>query len=173
MTVERIQDARVRRLPFQRKIGAGLTLEEFNAKAKEGILRHVGLTESIHLIASGLGWQLDKVEDILSPVVAEKKLLAGNLAIEPGKTVGVSQIGRGFKNGKEVITLVFKAAVGESNPRERILIEGTPKIDLVISDGVNGDVATCAIMANAIPVVVEALPGLRTMADVRALPCAV
>ena len=146
-------------------------MEAFQTKAKEGILRHVGLTESIHLIASGLGWTLDRTEDILSPVKAASRITTEHLIIEPGQASGVSQIGRGYRNGEEVITLNFRASVGEPNPLERIVIEGSPRIDLTITDGVNGDVATCAIMTNAIPVVVEAEPGLRTMADVRPIAC--
>lgn len=53
--VERIQDAQFRRTPFQKKIGAGLTVEEFHQKIKEGNLRHVGLAESMHMIASKVG----------------------------------------------------------------------------------------------------------------------
>ena len=33
--VDRIQDARIRRLPFQQKIGAGLTREQFQRKVDE------------------------------------------------------------------------------------------------------------------------------------------
>src|SRR4051795_3814575 len=45
--VARVQDARIRRLPFQQKIGAGLTREQFMEKVKAGTVRHVGLAESI------------------------------------------------------------------------------------------------------------------------------
>ncbi|MCE5241739.1 MAG: dihydrodipicolinate reductase [Syntrophobacteraceae bacterium] len=168
--VERIQNAEYRRLPFQKKIGAGLTLEEFEARRKEGILRHVGLTESIHMIAAGLGWRLDRVEEVLSPIVAERRLVTPDLTLEPGLAAGVRQVGRGVKNGEEVITLDFIAAVGQPDPREHIVIEGVPAIDMGIKGGVNGDVATCAILTNAIPVVRGAAPGLRTMADVRVVP---
>ncbi len=171
VTVERFQNAQFRRLPFQKKIGAGLSLDEFKARAEQGVLRHVGLIESIHLIATGLGWELDKAEDILSPVIAGERIETPDLVIEPGQASGVNQVGKGFVNGEEVITLYFEAAVGAAASRERILIEGTPNIDLTINNGVNGDVATCAILANAIPVVVDAAPGLRTMADVRAIAC--
>ena len=34
--VDRVQDARIRRLPFQQKIGAGLTREQFMDKVKDG-----------------------------------------------------------------------------------------------------------------------------------------
>ena len=89
-----------------------------------------------------------------------------HLAIERGKALGVSQIGRGYVGDKELITLVFRATIGEPEPRDRIVIQGTPSIDMAIENGVNGDTATCAIIVNAIPVVIQAPAGLRTMADI-------
>ena len=169
ITVERIQNAQFRRIPFQKKIGAGLTVEQFNDKVKEGTLRHVGLTESIHMIAHKIGWKLDKTEDIINPVIATDKVTTDDLTIEPGKATGVNQIGRGYVKSKEVITLVFKATVGEPNPRDRIIIEGTPDIDMTIKDGINGDIATCAITANAIPAVIKAPAGLKTMANIETI----
>lgn len=171
VTVERIQNAANRRIPFQEKIGAGLSMDEFYTRVDKGTLRHVGLTESIHMIASGLGWTLDKTEDIIAPVISEAGLNTGRISISPGRAAGVSQTGRGYRNGEEVITLVFRATVGERESHERIVIDGTPPVDLFIAGGVNGDVATCALMANAIPVVVQAPPGLRTMADIRTISC--
>lgn len=164
--VERIQDAQFRRLPFQEKIGAGLSVQEFESRVRQGSLRHVGLTESMHLMAAKLGWTLERTEDVVDPVVAEKSVVTENRTIEAGKALGVNQIGRAYVNNKEVITLVFRASIGEPDPRDRIVIEGNPDIDMAISKGVNGDTATCAIVVNAIPVVMQAQPGLRTMADI-------
>jgi 4-hydroxy-tetrahydrodipicolinate reductase len=166
VTVERIQDAQYRRLPFQKKIGAGLTVREFEDRVRAGNLRHVGLTESMHLLASGLGWKLDKTEDNVEPVVASQEVITANLTIEPGRALGVNQIGRGYIGDKELITLVFRATIREPEPRDRVLIQGTPSIDMAIEEGVNGDTATCAIIVNAIPVVIQAPAGLRTMADI-------
>src|ERR1051326_6903384 len=56
--VDRIKHARIRPLPFQKKIGAGLTREEFMEKVKDGSVRHVGLAESITMIADAFGWKL-------------------------------------------------------------------------------------------------------------------
>jgi 4-hydroxy-tetrahydrodipicolinate reductase len=166
VTVERIQDAQFRRLPFQEKIGAGLSVQEFERRVRQGSLRHVGLTESMHLMATKLGWILDKTEDVVDPVIAEKPVVTKDLSIEPGKTLGVNQVGRAYVDSKEVITLVFRASIGEPGPRDRIVIQGNPDIDMAINQGVNGDTATCAIIVNAIPVVIEAQSGLRTMADI-------
>jgi 4-hydroxy-tetrahydrodipicolinate reductase len=169
VTVKRIQNAQFRRIPFQKKIGAGLTVEQFNDKVKEGTLRHVGLTESIHMIGHKIGWKLDKTEDIINPVIATDKVTTADLTIEPGKVTGVNQIGRGYVKSKEVITLVFKATIGEPDPHDRIIIEGTPDIDMTIKDGINGDIATCAITTNAIPAVIKAPAGLRTMSNIETI----
>jgi 4-hydroxy-tetrahydrodipicolinate reductase len=166
VTVERIQDAQYRRLPFQEKIGAGLSVQEFERRVREGSLKHVGLTESMHLLAARLGWALDRTEDVVDPVLADKPVVTENRTIEPGKALGVNQIGRGYLDSDEVITLVFRASIGEPEPRDRIVIHGNPDIDMVINKGVNGDTATCAIIVNAIPVVIRSQPGLRTMADI-------
>ena len=164
--IERIQDASFRRLPFRQKIGAGLTSEEFQKRVSEKKLRHVGLTESMHMLSSRLGWRLERIEDTIEPVIAEAEVSGEGWAVQPGMATGVSQTGRGYVDGEEVLTLVFRATVGEKEPRDRVRIEGTPEIDLTIPGGINGDIATCAIITNAIPVVMDAPPGLRTMVDI-------
>jgi len=164
--VSRLQDATFRRIPFQQKIGAALTLEEFEEKKKKGTLRHVGLTESVQMIASRMGWKLDKTEDIISPVIAEEVIASGYKNIEPGMAAGVQQIGNGYVDGKLVIELVFKASVGEKKPADTIEIEGCPNIKSTVPGGVNGDIGTCAITVNAVKSVMIASPGLRTMVDV-------
>lgn len=166
ITVERIQDATFRRIPFQKKIGAGCTQAEFQARVKEGTLRHVGLTESLHMIAARLGWKLDRTEDLISPILAKHSVKMGQETIEEDQALGVQQIGRGMVGDKEVITLFFRAAIGEPESRDRIIIDGAPSIDTCIKGGVNGDVATCAVLVNSIPTVINARPGLRTMADI-------
>ena len=70
--VDRIQDARIRRLPFQQKIGAGLTREQFQRKVDDGSVRHVGLAESISMIADAMGWKLDRITDEIQPKMARR-----------------------------------------------------------------------------------------------------
>ena len=163
------QDATFRRIPFQQKIGVGLTIQEFEAKREQGSLRHVGLTESLHMIALALGWKLDRTEDVISPIIADREITTGYKTVRPGLAAGVQQIGNGYVGGEPVITLVFKASVGESNPGDTIEIKGTPDITSQIAGGVNGDIATCAITVNAVKSILKAPPGLRMMTDVPAV----
>jgi 4-hydroxy-tetrahydrodipicolinate reductase len=164
--VWRVQDASVRRIPFQQKIGAGLTLEEFEARKNDGSLRHVGLPESVSFIADRLGWKLDRNEETLEPVIAETQIDSGYKPISKGMARGVHQVGKGFVGDREVITLNFRAAVGEPESYDQVHINGEPAIKSRIAGGVNGDIATCAITLNAVRSVLQATPGLKTMGDV-------
>jgi len=164
--VRRYQDAQFRRIPFQKKIGAGLTFEEFERRKNEGSLRHVGLSESMHFIASQLGWQLEKTEDKIEPVISDRTIQTESLLIVSGNVAGVRQTGRAWMNGEEKIRLIFQASVGEPDSYDEIEIFGTPHIRSRIMGGVNGDMATCSIILNACHSILKATPGLRTMADI-------
>ena len=164
--VTRLQDASIRRIPFQEKIGAGLTLDEFEKKRREGTLRHVGLPESIDFLANRLGWRLDRNTESLEPVIAEQDVRTGYRPIAKGMARGVHQVGRGFVGDIEVITLTFHAAVGEPEAYDEVEVEGDPPIRSRIQGGVNGDIATCSVTLNAIQSVLSAKPGLRTMGDI-------
>src|SRR5581483_6647544 len=97
--VHRVQDARIRRLPFQQKIGAGLTTEQFQKKVREGSVRHVGLTESIAMIADALGWTLDRITDDIEPKLAKVTVSSEFLAVDPGYVCGIIQDGIGYRKG--------------------------------------------------------------------------
>ncbi len=164
--VNRYQNAAYRRIPFQNKIGAGCTLEQFEEKKASGTLRHVGLTESMQFIANNLGWKLSKTEDIIEPVIADEDIDENGAQVAKGLATGVCQTGRGFVDGVEKITLIFQAAVGEVDTYDEVIIDGTPEIRSKISGGVNGDIATCAITVNATRQILKARPGLCTMEDI-------
>lgn len=166
ITIERFQDASLRRVPFQKKVGVGLSPEAFEQRVVDGSLRHVGLEESIHFIAHQMGWKLDRTEDSIAPIVAEQTYQNDEITIAKGDCLGVSQTGRGYRDGTEVVTLLFKAAAGLQNPHDKISITGDPSFESVIPGGIGGDDATCSILLNACRAIRHANPGLRTMAEV-------
>ena len=163
--VVRIQDASIRRLPFQKKIGAGCTLEEFNKLVGNKMIRHVGLEESIEMIADGLGWTLDRFTEDLEPVVADREIRSEFLMVTPGQAAGVKQVGHGFRKGEEIITLDFQAYLGAKESYDTVYITGIPDMEVTIKGGAHGDVATSAIIVNSVHRVAEAPPGLITMKD--------
>jgi 4-hydroxy-tetrahydrodipicolinate reductase len=165
VVVNRIQDARIRRLPFQQKIGAGLTTEQFQKKVEDGSVRHVGLTESIAMIADALGWTLDRIRDDIQPKLASVTISSEFLAVDPGYVCGIIQDGVGYRKGEPVIKLHMEAYLGSPETYDSVEIEGSPSLSMKIAGGIHGDVATASITVNSIPKVLGAAPGLHTMRD--------
>ena len=163
--VDRVQDARSRRLPFQQKIGSGLNTGQFAQKVKDGSVRHVGLAESVTMIAHAMGWKLDKVTDEIQPKIAEQAVESELIAVDPGYVCGIIQDGVGYVKGKPVITLHMEAYLGAPESYDAVTVEGVPRITQKIAGGLHGDIATASITVNSIPKVLRVSPGLRTMAD--------
>jgi len=163
--VVRVQDASSRRGPFQKKIGAGCTLEEFQEKVVAGTLRHVGLAESIAMVASGLGWELDDITESIDPIIARTSVKTEFVDVKLGQAAGVRQVGTGIMKGERVITLEFEAWVGAPKSYDAVYITGRPNMEIIINGGTHGDIATAAIVVNSARRVVEAPPGLITMKD--------
>ena len=165
IVVHRVQDARIRRLPFQQKIGAGLTTEQFQKKADNGSVRHVGLTESIAMIADAMGWTLDRITDEIQPKLATVTISSEYLAVDPGYVAGIIQDGIGYRKNEPVIKLHMEAYLGSPETYDSVDIEGSPNLSMKISSGIHGDVATASIVVNSIQKVMQAAPGLHTMRD--------
>jgi len=165
VSVTRIQDARTRRLPFQQKIGAGLTTEQFQKRVADGTMGHVGFTESIAMIADALGWSLDRISDRVEPKIAKVTVSSEYLAVDPGYVSGIVQEGLGYRKGEPVIRLYMEAYLGAPESYDQVEIEGSPRLSVKTLGGLPGDTATASIVVNAIPKVLEAAPGLHTMRD--------
>jgi 4-hydroxy-tetrahydrodipicolinate reductase len=163
----RVMDAATRRLPFQKKIGAGLAVEEFRQKIEAGqITGHVGLEQSIAMIADALAWKLDRIKaDPVEPVIAKKPVKSDFIKVEAGKVAGLRQTARGFMAGKEVIVLDFQAYIGAREEYDAITITGIPTVKQKIQPCIHGDIGTVAMVINAIPKVLNAPAGLLTMKD--------
>jgi hypothetical protein len=165
--VVRIMNAATRRLPFQRKIGAGLTVEEFKEKIeKKQITGHVGLEQSVAMIANALGWKLKEiVAEPVKMLIAEKPVESSDIKVDEGEVAGLRQTAYGLMENREVIVLDFRAYIGAEEEYDAIKIEGVPNIRQKIQPCVHGDMGTVAMIINAIPKVINAPAGLLTMKD--------
>jgi len=163
--IDRVQDARIRRLPFQQKIGAGLTREQFQKKVDDGSVRHVGLAESISMIADALGWKLDRITDDIEPKMASVTVSSEFLAVDPGYVCGIVQDGLGYRDGTPVITLHMEAYLGAPESFDAVEVVGSPALKMKLAGGVHGDIATASIVVNSLPKILDVAPGLHTMRD--------
>lgn len=167
--VERIVDASHRRLPLQRKIGAGMSVTDFEEKKKSGTFGHIGLRESLLFIAAGLDWHLQRVEESLEPMIAPRDIKTPYFEVAKGQVSGIHHLINGYNNATHSLSLNLKMYVGAENPHDSIFVDGDPPIDLVIKTGVFGDSATVAALVNLIPLVVASVPGLLTMKELPVL----
>ena len=165
--VTRMMNSAKRRLPFQVKVGTGLTQEEFKEKIENKVITgHVGLLESINMIADGLGWELDEAVELPpQPVIDEKEIKTALGTIKPGNVIGLTSIAYGNKNNREVITLKFCANAAVDEEYDEVIIQGEPNIHEKIIGGVHGDIGTVAVTINTIPRAIYAPAGLKIMKD--------
>jgi len=165
--VTRMMNSAKRRIPFQEKVGTGLTQEEFRERIEDkSITGHVGLLESLYMIADGLGWELDgAIELPPEPVVDEEEIETGLGAVKPGNVIGLTSVAYGQMKSKEVIRLEFCANAAVDEEYDEIIIEGEPKIHQKIIGGVHGDIGTVAVTINTIPRAIQAPAGLLLMKD--------
>ena len=161
----RVVDASKRRLPLQKKIGAGMSVDEFRSQVAAGVIKHVGLPESVAMVADSLNLPIENISETIEPVIAKEPVKTEFLSVEPGQAAGVHQIARGIGGGKELVYLELQMYVGAKDPHDTVELTGRPNISLVIPGGSHGDIATASVVVNSIPVILDAPAGLRTARD--------
>ncbi|HZL21594.1 MAG TPA: dihydrodipicolinate reductase [Polyangia bacterium] len=157
--VFRVVDAAKRRAPLRAKVGAGLTVEEFQAGVAARRLGHRGLRESVALIGLGLGWAFDEIRSTIDPVVGDRAGIAA------GRVAGLHQIAVGVRAGQELVKLDLEMSVAAPDPHDRVLIDGDPPLDVLVRGGTQGDRGTVGAVLSAIPALIAASPGLKTVLD--------
>ena len=165
VTVERIQDARLRRRPFQKKIGAGLEPAEFRDRADRLAIRHVGLTESVAMIAAAFGWRLERITDTIEPKIADEPVASDFISVARGQVSGLIQDGIGYLGGEPILQLHMEAYLGAPESYDAVRIEGSPSMYSKVEGGIPGDITTAAVTVNTLPRALAAPPGLQTMRD--------
>ncbi len=129
-------------------------------------------SESVLLVADGLGVELDSLE-----VEEETQLAAEEITIAAG-TVAAGTVAAqrwtwaGMRNGKDLVRLetIFKAAPHVApewtSPAWVVRIEGQPRIALEADRWItNGLLGTAMHAVNAVPAVCDASPGVKTFLD--------
>ncbi|HVR40591.1 MAG TPA: dihydrodipicolinate reductase, partial [Thermoanaerobaculia bacterium] len=142
----RIQNASTRREPLQRKVGAGMTVDEFRAAVASGKIKHMGLKESLMMVGNGLGVEFESVTDeVIEPIVADREIVTQYLKVAPGQVAGVHQTIYG--RGRIDVSLELRMYVGaEAVAADRVIVRGVPDVEMEIKHGVHGDRATAAMV---------------------------
>ena len=150
--------------------GVGMTPQAFQTGVNNGtIVGHYGFKQSIRMITKAVGWEIDAITETREPIVTSVQRKTPFITLEPGQVAGCNHTAVAYSNEQPLITLLHPQqvlpqlegiATGDS-----IEIKGTPDIKLSGSPEIPGGTATAAIAVNSIPRVLNAAPGLYTMAD--------
>lgn len=168
--VTRVVDVNQRRLPLQRKMGVGQEPARVQELLDHDRLGHVGLSNSLQMLAAGLDWKLDVIDIESRPIIAREPTATGLGLIDPGQCIGIRQQATGIVDSapRLFLNLVMQAQV-EGGSRDEILIDGAQTLRLRL-DGLQGDLATAALVVNQ-ALRVRAMPaGLQTMLSAPLVP---
>ena len=155
-----------------RRLGIGFSAGEFNAGTGGGtIFGHIGFPQSMHLVAHALGERVEKITKRFEPILAERDYQLDQASVGRGLTAGFRQFSTAFVNGRPWFDAEF---LGHLDPEsvgatleDSVDIEGTVPVHLSIKPGLRAQPASAALIANSLSRVVEAPPGLLTVADLR------
>jgi 4-hydroxy-tetrahydrodipicolinate reductase len=150
--------------------GVGLSPAAFQAGLHSGsVVGHFGFAESIHMIAAALGWEIERIEETRTAIVSSVARETPFVKVAPGMVAGCHHTAVAYRNGTPVITLdhpqqIHPQAEGLATG-DRVEITGTPNVSLSGSPEIPGGTGTIALAVNTIPRLLQAAPGLYSMAE--------
>jgi len=122
---------------------------------------HVGLVESIHYLATVLGWTIGDVDERLVPIIAERRFERGGESVEAGSVLGLEHSARATDESGRSIALELAMRIDAEDALDEIEIDADPPVKVRIAGGLNGDNATVASVLNATHFVLNAPAGLQ------------
>lgn len=153
-----------------RSQGVGLWPDEFHQGLKDGaVVGHIGFLQSIHMIARSLGWKIARITESREPIVSRVRRGTPFVNVAPGQVAGCLHTAIAYRHEQPVITLIHPQQIHPQlegvETGDTIEIRGIPNVRLAGSPEIPGGTATIALAVNMIPRVLNAPPGLHTMAD--------
>jgi 4-hydroxy-tetrahydrodipicolinate reductase len=170
LRVERMVDLSGFGTAVLRRIGVGYTPEDFAEGTRAGsITGHIGFPQSMHVVAGGLGVDIERIDREIEPIFAERSVQLETLAVEPGQTAGFRQRYTAVVAGAVWFEAVFTGHVAPAaaglEPRDEIAVDATPPVRVVTAPGMNPQSGSAAIVANSVRRVAAAAPGWTTVAE--------
>ncbi len=162
--VVRTLDAGRRRYMLQKKVAAGMTVAAVRKLIRANAIGHVGLAESVAMIAEALGWDLDDIQERFVPVIAKRPVRSDHFTVKTGQVRGMQSIAIGIVGGKKKIELDLTMALA-ADTYDEVTIHGTPSITVRTTTGFPGDASTVGMLVNCAAAVHTLQPGVRTMLD--------
>lgn len=154
-------------------VGYGLLPDDFDAKIASGrIVGHMGLPESIALLAERLGMQIDTVTERWETETAAFPVDSGDSTLgilEPGRVVGITQFAEALKGDDVVMSMrlvmYYQPEQFGLEVADRIEIAGAHQINMSLVPAARSLFGAANIVVNATHDVAAARPGFISALD--------
>jgi 4-hydroxy-tetrahydrodipicolinate reductase len=151
-------------------LGVGFSEAEFDRRVRTNSIRgHIGFAESMSIVATRLGVELESVDRDLSPILARRSYQREHGAIADGQSAGICHRATGVANRRAWYEATFTAHIDlpsiDKAPLDEIVINGDPPVHLAIDPGVSSQMGAAAMIANSVRRVNAAPPGWLTVGD--------
>ena len=164
IVVQRTLDASVFGRDVHRSLGIGYREPEFRRAVRSRRVRgHIGFAESARIVADGMGLEVERFDEEIEPVLADRAHVLAGYTIEPSETAGVVQLATARVGGREWLRFELSLHVAPREvgweTRDRIRISGENELELTMEPGMPAVSTTAALLVNAVPAVLAARPG--------------
>lgn len=171
LRARRIVDVSVFGPQVRASLGIDITPEAFRAGIGDGsVVGHAGFPESLRILAAAMGRELERVEIVSEPILAERPLtLPDGVVVRPGRTAGADQRAVGWFDDQPWLDVsmtlhVNPAAVGLT-PIDQIELDGRHGLRVRVEPGCRALLSTAAMIVNGLPRAIAAPPGVHRPGD--------
>ncbi len=152
------------------RLGIGFDESSFQKRVEaHQIYGHIGFPHTMRSFARRFGVDLESVSESIKPTLADEPISSAAVSVGAGESAGFIQQTSGFVDGRPWFTAEFVGHIDLSSvglsPRDSYEIDGLPNIRGVVEPGFNPQFTTIGALANFLPHLVDATPGLISVTD--------
>ncbi len=171
LRARRIVDVSVFGPRVRASLGIDLTPAAFRAGIEDGsVVGHAGFPESLRILASAMGRELERVEVVSEPILAVRPLtLPDGAVIASGRTAGADQRATGWFDAQPWLdismTLHVDPPAAGLTPTDEVQLDGRHGLRVRVEPGCRALLSTAAMIVNGLPRAIAAPPGVHRPGD--------
>jgi 2,4-diaminopentanoate dehydrogenase len=171
LRARRIVDVSVFGARVRASLGIDLAPAAFESGIADGsVIGHAGFPESLRILATAMGRELDRITVVSEPILAEHPItLPDGSVVAPGRTAGANQRATGWL-GEEPwldisMTLHVDPASAGLAPTDQVELDGRHGLKVTVDPGCRALLSTAAMIVNGLPRALAAGPGVHGPGD--------
>lgn len=171
LRARRVVDVSVFGSRVRASLGMDLTPAAFHAGIRDGsVVGHAGFPESLRILASAMGRELERVEIVSDPILATGTvILPDGAIIQAGRTAGADQRAIGWFESEPWLDISMTLHVDPSQagltPTDVIELHGRHGLRVAVDPGCRALLSTAAMIVNGLPRAIAAAPGVYSPGD--------